>query len=66
MRFVVIGGTGHIGTFLVPRLVKSGYSVLNVSRQLRQPYVPDGSWQRAEQITINRAEIRCGSSIPML
>ena len=56
MRVVVIGGTGHIGTFLVPRLVKSGYSVLNVSRQLRQPYVPDDCWERVEQITIDRAE----------
>ena len=56
MRVVVIGGTGHIGTFLVPRLVKSGHTVLNVSRQRRQPYVPDGAWERVEQITIDRAE----------
>ena len=56
MRVVVIGGTGHIGTFLVPRLVKSGYSVLNVSRQRRQPYVADPAWERVEQITLDRAE----------
>jgi len=56
LRVVVIGGTGHIGTFLVPRLVKSGYSVLNVSRQRRQPYVADPAWERVEQITLDRAE----------
>ncbi len=56
MRVVVIGGTGHIGTFLVPRLVNAGHSVLNVSRQRRQPYVPDAAWDRVEQITIDRAE----------
>ena len=56
MRVAVIGGTGHIGTFLVPRLVNAGHSVLNVSRQRRQPYVADGAWERVEQITIDRAE----------
>jgi len=56
LRVVVIGGTGHIGTFLVPRLVKSGHAVLNVSRQRRQPYVPDRAWERVEQITIDRAD----------
>ena len=35
MRAVVIGGTGHIGTYLIPRLVASGYEVLNVSRSKR-------------------------------
>ena len=37
MRVVVIGGTGHIGTYLVPRLVESGYEVLSLSRGKRQP-----------------------------
>jgi NAD(P)-dependent dehydrogenase (short-subunit alcohol dehydrogenase family) len=27
MRVVVIGGSGHVGTFLVPRLVEAGHEV---------------------------------------
>lgn len=56
MRIVVIGGTGHIGTFLVPRLVDAGHAVLNVSRAQRQPYAPSRAWERVEQVTIDRAE----------
>jgi len=28
MRMVVIGATGHIGTYLVPRLVAAGHEVV--------------------------------------
>ena len=35
MRVVVIGGSGHIGTFLVPRLVRAGHDVLTISRGQR-------------------------------
>ena len=28
MRVVVIGGTGHVGTFLIPRLIHEGYEVV--------------------------------------
>ena len=38
MRAIVIGGTGHIGTYLVPRLVRLGYEVVNISRSQRDPY----------------------------
>ena len=31
-RVVIIGGTGHLGTYLVPRLVCAGFEVINVSR----------------------------------
>lgn len=33
MHCVVIGGTGHIGTYLVPRLVEGGAKVTVMSRQ---------------------------------
>ena len=33
MRVVIIGGTGHVGTFLVPRLVMAGHEVICISRQ---------------------------------
>ena len=31
-RVIVIGATGHIGTYLVPRLVRGGHEVTAVSR----------------------------------
>lgn len=56
LRVIVIGGTGHIGTFLVPRLVEAGHAVINVSRQYRQPYVPHAAWDRVQQADIDRTE----------
>lgn len=38
MKAVVIGGCGHIGTYLVPRLVKAGYQVVSVTRGQSKPY----------------------------
>lgn len=54
MRVVVIGGTGHVGTYLVPRLVALGHSVTVVSRAQRQPYLPHGAWARVERISLDR------------
>ena len=31
MRVVIIGGTGHIGSFLTPRLVEAGHSLTCVA-----------------------------------
>ena len=55
-RTVVIGGSGHIGTYLVPRLVGAGYEVTLVSRGQRQPYWPHGAWRRVEALHIDRDE----------
>ena len=54
-RVIVIGGTGHIGTFLTPRLVEAGYAVFNVSRSRRKPYQTHGAWRRVEQVILDRA-----------
>jgi nucleoside-diphosphate-sugar epimerase len=54
MRVAVIGGTGHIGTFLTPRLVDAGYSVINISRGQRRPYRENRAWERVEQVPIDR------------
>ena len=54
MRVIIIGGTGHIGTFLTPRLVEAGHVVVNVSRSLREPYQPHGAWRKVEQATMDR------------
>jgi len=53
-RVVIIGGSGHVGTYLVPRLVEAGFHVVNVSRGQRQPYTPHKAWDFVEQITIDR------------
>ena len=54
MRIVVIGGTGHIGTYLVPRLVEAGHEVISVSRQSRSPYRPHKAWGSVKQVTLDR------------
>ena len=41
MKIAVIGGSGHIGTYLLPRLVVKGHEVLNISRGTQKPYTAD-------------------------
>ena len=54
MNVVVIGGTGHVGTYLVPRLVEAGYTVTSVSRGQAEPYLPHSAWQAVNQVQIDR------------
>jgi nucleoside-diphosphate-sugar epimerase len=54
MRVVVIGGTGHVGTFLVPRLVNAGHEVILVSRGKREPYLPNRAWSSVRHIEMDR------------
>ena len=54
MRVVVIGGSGHVGTFLVPRLVEAGHEVVSISRGQREPYQVQPAWQSVEQVTLDR------------
>lgn len=54
-RVVVIGATGHVGTFLVPRLIEAGHDVVAISRGQAQPYVPDDRWDAVEMVSIDRA-----------
>ena len=53
-RVVVIGATGHIGTYLVPRLVRAGYEVVAVSRGERQPYHDAVEWRSVARVTADR------------
>ena len=70
MRVVVIGATGHIGTWLVPRLVRAGHDVTAVSRGTRAPYHAFDEWQSRRQVILDRgkleAEGRFGESIAAL
>jgi nucleoside-diphosphate-sugar epimerase len=54
-RVVVIGGSGHVGTYLVPALVERGHEVVNVSRGQASPYRPHAAWAAVEQVTADRA-----------
>lgn len=56
MRVVVIGGTGHIGTYLVPNLVRSGHEVTVISRGRRRPYAEDEAWDTVTMITGDREQ----------
>jgi nucleoside-diphosphate-sugar epimerase len=54
MRVVVIGGTGHVGTYLVPRLVQGGHEVIVISRSQRQPYQAHGAWTWVRMVEMDR------------
>ena len=54
MRVVVVGGTGHIGTYLVPKLVARGYDVVSVSRGTASPYKAHSAWDKVKQVQIDR------------
>jgi len=56
MRIVIIGGTGHVGTYLVPQLVAAGHEVINVSRDSRKPYTSHTAWKQVQQITLDRSK----------
>ena len=56
MKIVVIGGTGHIGTFLVPRLVLAGHAVTVITRGNREPYQAHPAWKDVRKVTLDRSK----------
>jgi nucleoside-diphosphate-sugar epimerase len=56
MRVVVLGATGHIGSYLVPRLVERGHEVVSVSRAERRPYFDSPAWSKVEQVVMDRGQ----------
>ena len=56
-RVVVIGATGHIGSYLVPRLVRGGHDVVAMSRGRRGPYHDSPEWQAVTTVTADRDEL---------
>lgn len=52
---MVIGATGHIGSYLVPRLVRAGHEVIAVSRGEREPYHEAVEWGSVDRVTADRA-----------
>jgi nucleoside-diphosphate-sugar epimerase len=55
-RVIVIGGSGHVGTYLIPRLVACGHQVVNVSRGKRAAYSPHRAWDAVETLILDREE----------
>jgi len=53
-RVLVIGGTGHIGSFLVPMLVSEGYEVVVLTRGLTQPLPQNFLFSRVSTEIIDR------------
>jgi nucleoside-diphosphate-sugar epimerase len=54
MKVVIIGGTGHIGSYLTPMLVEAGHSVTCISRGERKPYREHPAWRSISYACIDR------------
>lgn len=55
MRVVVIGGSGHVGTYLIPRLIAAEHEVINISRAQHEPYQAHSAWRFVHQVNADRA-----------
>jgi nucleoside-diphosphate-sugar epimerase len=61
MRVAIIGGTGHIGSYLTPRLADAGHTVICISRGLKEPYRQHAAWQSITHVSMDRtAEEQAG------
>ena len=56
MRVAVIGGTGHIGTYLTPALVDAGFTTLCISRGSSKPYLANPAWANVEMVCADRSD----------
>jgi len=61
-RIVVIGATGHVGSYLVPRLVRAGHEVVALSRGERDPYVAAAEWRAVDRVAVDR-ELEDGAGV---
>jgi nucleoside-diphosphate-sugar epimerase len=53
-RIIVIGGSGHVGSYLLPLLVELGHEVVNVSRGTAKPYKSHHAWDGIETVVLDR------------
>ena len=54
MKAVVIGASGHIGTYLIPMLVQGGYETVAITRTMSMPYEDDPAWKKAQRVLTDR------------
>jgi nucleoside-diphosphate-sugar epimerase len=67
MRIAMIGGTGHIGSYLAPLLVRAGHSVVSISRGHSTPYFADPAWDQVEHCHADReAHDKAGTFGPLV
>ena len=53
-RIIIIGGSGHVGSYLVPTLVTMGHEIVNVSRGISAPYRAHSAWEQVENVILDR------------
>jgi nucleoside-diphosphate-sugar epimerase len=57
MRILVVGGTGHVGSYLIPRLLRAGYLLSVVARHPAPRYANAKlGWDRVEWHVADRAD----------
>lgn len=54
MKVLVIGATGHIGTYLVPMLVNAGYDTVAITRKMSDPYEDAPAWHTVHRVLLDR------------
>ncbi|MCK5007442.1 MAG: NAD-dependent epimerase/dehydratase family protein [Spirochaetales bacterium] len=62
MKIVILGATGHVGSYMVPRLVELGHEVTAVSRGRREPYQPHAAWKQVRRETLDREALESDGS----
>lgn len=60
-KVVIIGGSGHVGGYLVPRLVEAGHEVIIVTRGHSEPYRPHPAWQSVTPVFADRVEMEASA-----
>lgn len=53
MKVIVIGASGHIGTYLVPQLVNGGFEVVAVTRGKSKVYQENSAWQKVQHVYLD-------------
>ena len=61
-RVLVVGATGHVGSWLVPDLVRAGHDVVAFSRGTREPYRSDDAWSQVERVVVDRDALDASGS----
>ena len=54
MKIVIIGGYGHIGSYLAPKLVEAGHEVTCISRGQSKPYTQGPAWREVRRVILDR------------
>lgn len=54
MKVIVIGGKGHIGTYLCPMLIENNFEVICITRGKSVPYQENPLWLKVENIIMDR------------